>query len=426
MQKLLKLSDLSFKTAAGGLLLLYILSTAFLELPMYAHWQHRVQLPELIFVVGFPFLFFCFYRYKLHFTWDRLDLAVGLYWLVNFCAALWNQKSGPWLELIGKTYLVEVYLAFKLGIQNRLIDRKSVILTLKIMAALIFVLVLLGYLLLSAGQESIFLARFADYPYFGTIYRAKALLQTPSMYISVVNWCLIYLLASALQAGDQKMKMIWPVLLLLIAFLSFSKALLLTSFAILQILLFYFQRKIFRKLMLPLTVSCGLVYFLATNFVYLRSSGATTTANTYLATEELPDGTRRAWIPTAYFSLKKAALDIGSSTPFLGVGPGCFIDRLEEQQEAGLYPKHLPLHDPHSVYLGAWAETGIIGVLGLLFLLVTAFSQIRKLSAEAIYPVFLIWMLLFLLEGMNTDLMNFRHYWVQLGLIGGRLYLHRS
>ncbi|MCB0630894.1 MAG: O-antigen ligase family protein [Saprospiraceae bacterium] len=427
MQKLLKLSALSSRHIAGGLLLLYLISTAFLELPLYAAWQHRLQLPELIFVLSCPLLIFTLYRSRHSFALNRLDLAVGLYLLINVCSALWNHQASPWLEVLGKSYLVGVYLLFRLGVQNQQIDQKDMIPAFKLMIAAIFLMISTGYVMLYFGKENVFLARFADYPYLGTVYRAKALLQTPSMYISIVNWCIIYLLANSLQKGNIYRSLLQLLLFGMIALFSFSKALLLTGFAVLLIFVFHYRQQAIRKVWLPVMIVFGLLYFLFTNFVFLKPGNGGEVGSTYLAVNEIQQDDQGSLIPTAYFSLKKAAIGMGLDAPFLGVGPGCFINQLQVKQQTGAYPSHLPLHDPHSVYLGAWAETGSVGLLGLLTLLAAVFGRIRKISTnDPFYQIFLVWLLLFLLEGMNTDLMNFRHYWIQLGLIGGWPYLNRS
>lgn len=420
MQKLLRLSDLSFRPFIGGLLLLYVFSTALLELPLYAGWQHRLQIPELVFAIIIPFGLFAVWRNRISFAWNHMDLAVGLYLLANLISALWNNQTASWLELLGKGYLIGVYLLFKMGLHNHWINRQGLVRILQILAATLVLLIISAYVLLYLGMENNLLARYADYPYFGTVYRAKALLQTPSMYISLVNWCLIFILADSWQRKQGRSAIIWLIILGGIALLSFSKALMLTGFAVLLLRLFYYRPVSFWKAVLPITLVCGLLYFVLTNFVYLVPGSSESPANTYLAGEETVAARNGGWMPTSYLALKNAAITMGASAPIVGVGPGYFLDRLKAEKAAGRYSQHLPLHDPHSIYLGAWAETGALGALSILLLLGATFQQIKKIERQsAFYAFFLVWLLVFVLEGMNTDLMNFRHYWVQFGLISG-------
>ena len=124
-----------------------------------------------------------------------------------------------------------------------------------------------------------------------------------------------------------------------------------------------------------------------------------------------------------YLFAKRCALAIGRQNPVMGVGPGNFnqaLDNLDEDQLTGLIK--LKNFDPHSTYFGGFAETGIIGLLSILLLFYFALRKMNSLlvrTPKAVWYCLLVAIQIFLIEGISTDIMNFRNLWVILGIISG-------
>ena len=126
--------------------------------------------------------------------------------------------------------------------------------------------------------------------------------------------------------------------------------------------------------------------------------------------------------------------------PLTGVGLGTYDMHTKENIDwkwlrssfsYELYPKSVKAvesktltFDPHSVFLGIFAETGLIGFLGLLYfflryarLLITRFkrskdSRIEKIMTGCILAGFIG----FLLNGLITDILSMRHFWIIMAI----------
>jgi hypothetical protein len=128
-------------------------------------------------------------------------------------------------------------------------------------------------------------------------------------------------------------------------------------------------------------------------------------------------------VGTAYVVLKRGAVLAGMTHLPWGVGPGGFNRFVVAAKEGGLLPANLIGLDPHSTYLGAFAECGVAGLLAVCLLVVSIGLELRHLGrvstgATRVRVAGLTACFLFAaVEAINTDIMNFRHYWVLLGLL---------
>ncbi|MGB3802230.1 MAG: hypothetical protein WA952_20580, partial [Lewinella sp.] len=94
-----------------------------------------------------------------------------------------------------------------------------------------------------------------------------------------------------------------------------------------------------------------------------------------------------------------------------GVGPGQFQYHTEALEATGQYPTHFGRVNPHSAWTGAFAETGLLGLLGLILLVASLFHY-----RPGQWTVPAVLLLLFLIASIFKDVMNFRGLWVLIGL----------
>lgn len=143
-----------------------------------------------------------------------------------------------------------------------------------------------------------------------------------------------------------------------------------------------------------------------------------------------------AYAPFARPLLSGAALTLWKEHPWLGVGPGGFAREVYERQRTrGERWNGLSVArpwDPHSTYLGALAETGLlgaIGVLGVLGVLVRQTLQaVRRNAMPSLAPV--LWAVLacvagYLVAAFDDDLLTKRWLWCVAGLAGSAWVLGR-
>lgn len=144
------------------------------------------------------------------------------------------------------------------------------------------------------------------------------------------------------------------------------------------------------------------------------------------------------------------SLEIFKKHPFFGCGLGTYNKRFQENVDWNFlegsfgfeaYPSYAAQakdrtlnFDPHSAYLGALAETGLVGFLGLIFFLIRYWrillvvikheggSSARKTAACCILACFLG----FVLNGLIIDILTMRHFWFMLGAGMGLYYTREN
>jgi len=123
--------------------------------------------------------------------------------------------------------------------------------------------------------------------------------------------------------------------------------------------------------------------------------------------------------------------------PVIGVGYGTYTKHFKENVDWDwvrssfgfeAYPQAIKVvedktlyFDPHSVYLGALAETGIVGFAGMMyFFLAYAVSLARKLKTDdkkrIVTACILAGFLGFLLNGFTIDILSMRHFWFMMAI----------
>lgn len=72
----------------------------------------------------------------------------------------------------------------------------------------------------------------------------------------------------------------------------------------------------------------------------------------------------------------KSAIKIGSDNPLWGIGPGMFQEKYLEYQQ--YFPPYLEwaVPQPHNLYLAFWLQTGFLGLLGFVLIIISVFYRI--------------------------------------------------
>jgi O-antigen ligase len=228
-----------------------------------------------------------------------------------------------------------------------------------------------------------------------------------------------------LHEKNKTRNMITLAAMLAASFLTFSKTILLVF---LGIILLYLHHRLptARKYRPVLMGGIAVLFILSAHFLFFRtnSSWNEKLKDTPFTTNEILFSNDQVMIlESFYLFAKRCALAVGQQNPVVGVGPGNFnqaLDNLDEVRFGGL--KKLKNFDPHSTYFGGLAETGTIGLLSILLLFYFAIKKLNVLfvqSPKAVWYCLLVVIQIFLIEGISTDIMNFRNLWVILGIISG-------
>ena len=127
--------------------------------------------------------------------------------------------------------------------------------------------------------------------------------------------------------------------------------------------------------------------------------------------------------------------------PIAGIGLGTYSKRFKQYADWGwfkssfgltVYPEHLKAIedrtfnvDPHSLFLGVLAETGILGLSGLIYFMLNILTLLIKRFKvyytqdkfqRIIYGCILAGFLGFLLNSLNIDLLSLRPFWIMLAI----------
>ncbi len=110
--------------------------------------------------------------------------------------------------------------------------------------------------------------------------------------------------------------------------------------------------------------------------------------------------------------------------PLIGVGLGGFNDEIRKYKKDGKLPDIFPALDPHCMFLGKTAQTGLIGLIALVILWGKAIRKALDMSftSRDNYLQIISWALFssmvgFIIQSIDMDIMNFRFLWFLFALV---------
>ncbi|MFT3845665.1 MAG: O-antigen ligase family protein [Lacibacter sp.] len=211
------------------------------------------------------------------------------------------------------------------------------------------------------------------------------------------------------------------IIISLACILTFSKTLVLIFWGV-GVILFNKYYKLTKFILFISLIPVVVFLFFTTHFVFVKPQSEQ--YDRYLKTNFVSSsvafkaGETEA-LETCYFLNKKIAIEVFFQHPLLGIGAGNFNDELEKRKTENKYPANFLSYDPHSTYLGALAENGLLGFISVLLILVKLLSwywNIDLLRRDYFYQSLFILLVIFSVEAISTDIMNFRHLWVLIAI----------
>ena len=400
-----------------------LISVCFTNLLFLPYVQSKVQLTEIFFIIILPFV-----PYKelvaYHIKTNRtFILLVSGYLLLDLTSSLLSKQLHSIFESAGRVYLVVIFIIFcyyfsKLDLAQLFQRLQSALFLWIIMIA---VIALIGYTM-AYFHKYWFVMPFYNYPYFGTVYRFRGPTIHPSMMMNVLVFLFCLVMGLRDQVRNKSIRNIALVILGICAVLTFSKSILLIFFGM---VLFFLQSKqiLNKKLLLGTTSFFAILLVVVTHFVF-AGKDATQIKNlnaTNFTSGRILYQTKHVTILEAgYLTIKRAEIDMAGNHLFFGVGTGNFNQNLHWYKTQGWFPEKLPDFDPHSTYLGALVENGLFALLMLLAVFVFVFRVFIKqkdLGTDTFLLSLFIIFLAFLIEGISTDILNFRHLWIFFAII---------
>ena len=402
-----------------GKLLFYLLicSLSFTNLLNNSLVGTKIQVTELVFLAVMFYLLFNWKKLQISFLWNKsLLLSAGL---LALAVAISSITANAWLEIVGFTYLIALAIATTLLLSILKITRQTIVNAFILLGVITAILGILGWCWYQFTDIYTPLVRSAEtyYPYFGFIGRAQGFHLTPMMYIAVLTIPIFFGVYALTQQRFTNTHTLICAVLLIGAVLSLSKSILLIFLG----LVYYFYRLYFpskKLLVFGIIIPLFLILQVGTNFFVLNKD--TLDHKPELFEYFNPQSTLftihdKAVFPTIYGHLKSTAFAMGIDHPLIGVGQNQFYHALYTYQESGIYPANFDLADPHCTYIGAFAELGLLGVMALLYFIFSVYRT-KDLGVDDFQLIFKILFAIILIEGINADVLHFRHYWVLLGV----------
>jgi hypothetical protein len=419
------------------LLGIYILSLSLLKVWILPIFGSKIQPPEIIFLLIISWLTLNVRHLpRPTFRMNTMTIPLLGYVLAVILSAIFSPFSGAFTELIGLFYLLCLLQVIVYVLVNFCDDIPAFVVKwftyLGVFAA---ILAITGWTMYQLGTWTP-LVRFGTtyYPYFGYVGRVQGATMTPGMYMTIISISIVLLAAKMLFDKVGKWDFLALIIMLIAAFLTLSKSLIL----LLVGLIFLFQRRFLTvgrsgikaltsfqktaKIVLKITSIFLVIFvFFATHFIVIQKEGGGVPAemSPYIQVgKPLFESENTALYLCIYGHLKEAAIEIGCQNNLFGIGTGQFLQAIPEMKAAGVYPQHFEDADPHSTYFGAWAEIGWLGLFLVLSLWMQIWRKLYFLKEQHFvkYQSILIGIsacfLVVLFEAVYTDVLNFRHYWV--------------
>ena len=139
--------------------------------------------------------------------------------------------------------------------------------------------------------------------------------------------------------------------------------------------------------------------------------------------EELTVQVHYTWV--VYGILKRLAWEAWQRRPWLGIGLGEFPHEVTKAFEGGrLHAYYAAGHNPHSTWFGAMAETGLVGLAGLMGLWIALLRAGARANARTgqsaehwgVRAAFA-GLIGLLVNSVHVDVMHFRFLWVGMALV---------
>ena len=420
-----------------GLIYLYILSIPF-QTPIFKLMGLTVSLTEIVFLFLSLLALTYIFLSKQRFWFNKVDLFV-LGWLFSNILSGWHAgfDSIVIAEIIKTVYLVIIYIILKLTIP----------LHTEIMIPQFFIIS--GFLAASIGMIGFGLeytgidtplAIKRAFPYgIKVVIQAKGFTESPNMLASIIMiGCFFHFERLINNSFKSNIKDQFILFILLLGFaLTFSKTVVCLLLGIILIVFFNYKSiisKTWHLIAKSTIIILPIIYVLLTHFIFTqKNQDLELLKGDYIAGSALINLSNYTIYPSQYWSYKEIAIKaVKQSFPW-GLGPGKFNEFAHELKKSDEFPTHVIYPDPHSTYLGIFAENGLFGLLillGLIFFIVKYSRLINVFNVQSVDKHIITCLpsifIVIGIEAISTDIMNFKQYWVLLIFLVYMFQTHKS
>lgn len=371
-----------------------------------------------------------------------LDAPVALM-VVLFSISFFNSRNllDSILEMSGLVYLIMLLclIVSVISDQQKLRDLLSVVFITGSAIALAGLAVFAGALVTGKALGNPFLHYTMVESLARCFPRIKFVFESPNMMLSYLHVALVagmIFFLSEKKAIRRFLIALVIVIILLASFLTGSR-----SFAgiLLTLLMvqFWFGKGRLVSFLKYLTIA-GFIFFLTVSII--NTVWAVFPVEIRKDSDEKLIELKASYAYSIHFIRPVASINMFKKHPVIGVGFGTYNrnfrdnvdwDWFRQSFDFNAYPEYLSSvenktlsFDPHSVFLGSLAETGLLGFLGLMYffiaymaMLIKRFRNSEKHSFQNIvYGCILAGFIGFLSNGANIDILSMRHFWFMMAI----------
>jgi len=362
----------------------------------------------------------------------RLDVFIAIYLVgsaLSIPASLSPRTST--LGVLKEVYLAAVYLAIKAAAGQVGVVRLCRWLC--VSTAILAICSLAGAAVFYAtGRVWWIVGSPMPLPYVGEVFRTNGTLLAPEFFGNVLTFVLPLAAVLAIDTTDRARWTAVLVVMFIAEVLTFSKSL---AGSVVALAVFFWPAWRRRPLLRTAAACAAIVLVVAFNAAAIATVRRVDVQFTKDSRVLPPDslygkqdqaGADRVEVgvsynPMSYYLIKKVAWQAFVERPWLGTGLGTFpLDAERAYQEGRLHQAHRR-DQAHSLPFGRLSETGLIGVVTLVPLLVVLWWSMVQVSRTPgtegdVGRALLAGVAGLLVNGINVDVMHFRFLWFAIGV----------
>jgi O-antigen ligase len=431
------------------ILYIYIAFIPFSDLGYLHFGTKRIGWTEFIFLGLFILWALEYVRGKIRLRKTLLEFPI-VSMLVLFSASFFNSKNllDSMIEMSGLIYLVMFFylICTIISNQQKLQNLLNMVFISGTIIALAGLIIFAMALVTGETLNNLFLHYTKIESLAHCFPRIKFAFESPNMMLSYLHFVLIISIILFLleKRGRRKFLIALSIsILLLTSFLTGSRSFTGLLLSLLMVQLWFSKDR----------VVSFLKYLTIAGFIFFLIASIIKTIWIVFPLEIRKDNDKKLielkadYAYSIHFIRPVASINMFKKHPLIGVGFGTYNrnfrdnidwDWFRQSFDFNGYPNYLFLaekkalnFDPHSVFLGALAETGLLGSLGLMcffigyaMLLAKGFTRSKEHGFQSIVcGCVLAGFIGFLLNGMILDILSLRHLWIMMAIGAAVFYI---
>ena len=399
--------------------LIFILSFSYHQPIIYKF--PLIKISEIIFIFFFLFFFIIIINNKIRLSLDKFDMIFLLYpltFIPNFFIN--NFSLNSFLGVCSGVYLFSIYyltknLIFHFNLTKEYFLRKFVIL-----GVVLTIISIISIFLKINNYDVSTVANIGKYPFsFDLGFRVMGFMGSASM-MAIIEIITILSSLSLYFSTKKKKYIIISIIFIISLYFTFAKSVLLFVSVITILLLFNYKLNKSQKIFYFFSLFIFFTHLFITNFLIVGNESQYLKNEYFTVKDAKPifKNEKIEIIPSYYFFQKAKNIEIIKKNYLTGVGSFEFKNYKYKNYD------YLNKFNPHSVFLGAISENGLLNLCAIILIFLKTF----KISYKNENKSFFLILLYLFLESFNADIITFKILWITFAVIisKDRLYTNEK